>query len=837
MRNVAGEFKNIQAGEWVNSPAGIPSGAAARAINVDFPSTGGVRTRRAFEFDLRDGYWGGAPDEILPIKDAKGRWYTRPGDIVTTDASRVAQGGPFLPSSSMILLGDDILHTHAGGGFSLTPVEHPGVPSGITYIEVASGMAGVTYKVTAKGKTAQWTTPSATSAGSEVGLTVPELDLTSIEKYSGAQTRREHNGTYARNLWEPDPEFGPEYLSIGARWNRDGSRFTPKGSMTFQSTISEVGDMSPLGGGHTLIKLHEIQRNPPPEWTDRNAPYPVRGNQLTEWGFANGDEASNSWRPIIHKDSPLRNRDLWARYTYVARELSPAYNTEVQAANIRYQKALAAYQTEVVKRTSASHIATQLGSQLVHMGIVGHVQIKGSTIIVAGLTELSVSDTGPGNLLRLAPRKVASLADLPSRALNNDVLEVGGVPFQYSEASNTWKEVPAYNLQYSGYGLSWSEWRPDGTGPYHKHVTAGTGDHDIRMPQAGTRAFLDSVKGTHRPIQSFLWGARHIMVTTRGVWVSAVGAPLDFFPSTATAFQEDDGYYVPVTLQGSSEMVQAACLWGDFVVLATTQAIWRIGLGTGQQVTRYRVADVPCPHKAWLATTLMGVLLFHQDAAHDIRVSLLTASPEGNKVVPVPVLEHWKPDTPLRPIRFVTVHPNMRDLCVCMRSAGDLQTAPAYMITMGESPSVRQYTHIGMDPRMGYHADSLIMVARVSDRTYRMLKQGTSNQRDTGLSDPNPIKAELSLYPPPEFRVYAPDGRYVYRTFTVYPLRGDLTLEVANWSKAYQLRSHNLQQTFSLNVGIPNSSALSTVKGDAPWEIKAAQYTVLTRNGKTPGGW
>lgn len=820
MRAVSGEFKDVQAGIWEVLNSNCPSGAAVDAYNVDFPSQGGVRRRRSFSI-LKDfpGQRGGAGSCFaLPWEN---NWIAFRRTSATTEAPAWGNGASF--SRPLVFhgatIGQGTLLLHQDGLLTLDKGAAV-IPKDKVYVTVLSGAAETQYRLDVGTSWAEYYAPQTTDPNAPGYYERPKLDLSSLNLYSGTSVSREFSLNIPGSAWFRDEEY-PHLITC---WGVKSGR----GGFQFREWLTSLQRVSMDGTPLSMIGGYEGNPNPP------------NPSAYALWGIgsASGD-GKGTWRPVIpysnDPNSPCQKlltgrggRGVALYFAYNERQLNPNYNMQLQEANYRYQEQLLQWQTEVQKRTQPSYIAQQLVEKLRAINVTARLLDGASnTLIIEGQNPVTATDSGAGTALRIISLKSAKLADLPARAEDGDLALVDGLTFKYHRSSASWKEAAPYEMTFTNTSMSWYGGKT--------MITAGdTGLWTFKKPTAGTEESLADALGGHIPVWASEHLSRLIFVTHRGVFVSAVGAPLDFFPSSLLTKREDDGYYIPVSNSSATSIVDA-CIYSGDVYLLTRDSLYRVGIQGSGNTHKAKIASWGCEYGR-IVPTSMGVMVFDVGEG-TFSTYLLQPSPEGNKVTPVPYLLQLDPRKQRGFERSrmgfrVTVGEGGAALCIWIGKGRDGE-GEALLVDLGQTPRVRRYrSHNGR--HMAYCERGLINWVYNSDKESLEVYMYPRGEAPAigGATD-----AHIVFHTPPEFRTYAPDGRYTFKQFTVYPESGTVGISVAGYHAQQTVPADTVYRNpLSLNLGLREGYPCR-VAGSGDWWIKAAQYTVLVRNGKTPSGW
>lgn len=821
MRAVSGEFKDVQAGIWEVLNSNCPSGAAVDAYNVDFPSKGGVRARRTFDqLATYAGQEGGAGSCFaLPWENG---WIAFKRTSATTEAPAWGPGAsfsrPLVFHGATIGSGTLLLHQNGLLTFSKGAVV---VPKDKAYVTVLAGAAETKYRLDAGTSWAEYYAPQTTDPNAPGYYERPKLDLSSLNLYSGTSVSRDFSTNLPGSMWFRDEEYPHLITCWGVK--------SGKGGFQFREWLTGLQRVSMDGTPLSLIGAYE------------GNPNPTNPSAYSLWGIgsASGD-GKGTWRPVIpysnDPNSPCQKlltgrggRGVALYFTYNERQLNPSYNLQLQEANYRYQEQLLQWQTEVQKRTQPSYIARELVEQLRRVNVTARILDGASnTIVVEGQHPVTVTDSGTGTALRVVSLKSAKLTDLPARAEEGDLALVDGLTFRYSRATASWKEAAPYQMEATNTAMSWF-------GGTSMIGLDNQGLWAIKRPAAGTEESLADVLGGHIPVWATEHLSRLVFVTDRGVFVSAVGAPLDFFPSSLLTKREDDGYYIPVSNSPATAIVDA-CIFGGDVYLLTKDSLYRVGIQGSGNTYKHKIASWGCEYGR-IVPTSMGVMVFDVGEG-TFSTYLLQPSPEGNKVTPVPYLLQLDPRKQRGFQRSragfrVSVGEGGASVCIWL-GKGREGPGEALMVDLGQTPRVRRYKSAG-GVHMAYCEKGLVnWVYREDLKTLyiNLYPRGEAGSHGRAEGD-----SWVMFHVPPEFRTYAPDGRYTFKQFTVYPESGTVDISVAGYHASQTVPADTVYRNpLTLNLGLREGYPCR-VSGKGDWWIKAAQYTVLVRNGKTPSGW
>lgn len=820
MRAVSGEFKDIQAGIWEVLNSNCPSGAAVDAYNVDFPSQGGVRRRRSFDqLASYPGQEGGA-GSCFALPWEKG-WIAFKRTSDTTEAPMWGPGVSFSRPlvSHANTVGSGTLLLHQGGLLTFAKGATQQVKDK-AYVTVLAGAAETTYRIDVGTRWVTYYAPQTTDPNANGYYERPKLDLSSLNLYSGTSVSREFSTNLPGSMWFRDEEYPHLITCWGVKSGRGGFQF--REWLTGLQRVSMDGTSLSLVGGY------------------EGNPNPTNPSAYALWGIgsASGD-GKGTWRPVIpYSDDPNSpcqklltgrgGRGVALYFTYNERQLNPSYNLQLQEANHRYQEQLLQWQTEVQKRTQPSYIVQQLVEALRGINVPARI-LDGATntLVIEGQNPVTATDSGTGTAMRAVVLKQAKLADLPARAEDGDLAVVDGLTFRYNRNTASWKEAAPYQMEVSNTAMSWF-------GGTSMIGLDSQGLWALKRPSAGTEESLADVLGGHIPVWASEHLGRMVFVSHRGVFVSAVGAPLDFFPSSLLTKREDDGYYIPVSNSPATAIVDA-CIFGGDVYLLTKDSLYRVGIQGSGNTYKHKIASWGCEYGRIVATN-MGVMVFDVGEG-TFSTYLLEPSPEGNKVTPVPYLLQLDPRKPRGFQRSrsgfrVSVGNGGASLCIWM-GPGREGTGEAFLVDLGQVPRVRRYkSNYGV--YMAYCEKGLVnWIFRPDTKALyvHLYPRGEAEARgDAG-------EAWVVFHVPPEFRTYAPDGRYTFKQFTVYPERGNVQVSVAGYHTSQTVPPDTVYRNpLTLNLGLREGHPCK-VAGEGDWWIKAAQYTVLVRNGKTPSGW
>lgn len=786
MRVVNAEYKDIQAGVWENLNSNVPSGAARIADNVDFPEAGGVKTRYGFR---TGGRFTNNLRPLTPIRSGNGKFVSQTRDDqwgatcysgVLEPAPQALGGNHALAVGGMPVADKTLMLGIEKLSFAGTEVK----TSTAAFFEVESVGPGTTYTINWGGGTASWTSQATYDPSIK-------LDISGISPVSGAATEQRKVIRLNTSYWKEDKEF-PDYLTTDS---------IPSQSYIRVLTNANTVDGKP-GGVHLMGPLW----NP----TDNNPMMPEDG--LGGAGNATGD-GNATWRPLIRKDGTLKDRIIEFDYGFNEFLPNPLYNLELQKKQNKYNEELAAHTAAVAKETSRSYVATKLKEAVEAAG--GTVELFGTVVRVEGATQATASDDGPGNHLRATFNETTSAGYLPPKAKSGDTLMVNSVPFRFN--GSAWKEIAGGDITVTNKALFFAEdsdFIPASSDP------AGL---EIKIPTAGTWDTLKGVIGEHRPVMVDSRAGRLVLVTTRGVFVSGVGRPLDFFPSSAVDVNPADGFYLDVTTS-NYDMVRAGLLTEDRLLLVTNRRCYliRVGSVTDTVVSRLEVQGPGEGSEVWLVSTVLGPLLVTQGNDRRVSVHLFSPSTEGTRYTTVPYLQQMSKDAQREDIIGVTVNTGGTKVCVAFGKY-------SWLIDIAEQPRVRTYSGIG-NKWMGYVEDDL--VAFQDNISY--VQSPLKDQDD----DMPSIQASITFHAPPEWRAYAPDTRYTFKQFGVWVQSGPFTLTVGKQAKSFK-DGAAYYCNLPVHMFSEREPTVSTNPSYAskPWHIKTAAYSLVVRNGKTPAGW
>ena len=804
MRSVNAEFKDIRAGLWEALNSNCPSGAAAEADNVDFPSEGGVRSRAGFK--TLNSVTSGKPDFMGPVRYSNGEFALRINDgsghtsyqgWMSQDALSPTGSVTPLGAFAALPLEDDIIFAHKG------PLRFSGArqeASKVAFFEVEATAASTEYTVDAGVIQAKYTSVSTVDPSIK-------LDLSGVETVSGTFTQTQLIIRTNTTSWVEDEEF-PDYLTTH--------------SLPFQKylyVLNNANTVDGLGGNLHLMG---------PLWNPKDNDPVIPENGLGGAGAASGD-GKGTWRPLIRKDGTLKGRIIEMEYHYNAYPPNPLYNQEVQKLQAEYNRKLAEHTQKVALETTRVYIANQIASELRAAALlagkpISDIQVLGTVVRVEGATAALAQNTGSGNLVRATFQTTDSVGNLPPRALEGDKVFVDKVLFTFR--SGVWVESPAVDVSFSNEALS--RGKADG---YLKSGDATV--FDIRPPKAGVYDYLKDIIGDHTPVALDSRGGRLVLTTDRGVFVSAVGAPLDFFPASSLTTNPSDGFFLNV-VTSTYDRIRASLLVEDRLLLATNRRCYLVRLGSASEtvLSRPEVQGPGQDASVFLVSTVMGPLMVTQDQTRGLmKFSLFQASPEGTRYTSLPFVQQMLSDRE-RTYRATAVTSNTRGTSVCV----GFDNGTCWLIDISETPRVRTYSGLGTG-WIGYVEDTLTTLTAYDNGTYRMRVQ----MEGTTLDMPGSVipRARITFHAPPEWRSYAPDSRYTFKQAAVWVNHGPVTLTVGGVTRSFDGKDYNANLPTHLHgerqVTVSTSDAAKHTSG--PWHIKAAQYTLLVRNGKTPASW
>lgn len=783
MRVIAGVLKNIQAGYWENLNTNVPSGAASDATNVDFPSGGGVRKRAGFKV-VRDSTVFNVGANVQPVY-ASGLGYLTigkmggeyRGPILLDGVDNSFMGNATLPEPRQLLpVGQDVLMLAKSETLRVTGSQRN--VGEVGFIEVLAGSANTTYTAVVQGTfgrvSASHTTPPAYNAGLN-------LSIDNVPIYSNEQTVERGLTRTGKAGWIPAKE-GPQYLT----------RYDLPNQATLNQFVNASGSK-----GQIFLAGTGWQ---PGQHLDNSA---IAGS--TQWNASWGSSYPNMWHPLILASGSVPQHD-WIEwdYRYVRKHLNPEYQARISEATFNYQKAQTEYQLRVAEQTTRSYIAQRLAAQ------IPGARVFGAIIEVPGATSIAVSDGASGADLRATLKEVSAVTNLPGKATDGTVMLVAGVPFEFT--GGIWKERPGGTLSFSQTGLRWLiAKRPPGSAPKANGL-------DWVAPKAGSWDELSRMVGEHTPVYADIFGGRMVLLTSRGAFVSAVGNPLDVAPSSALSPTADDGYFLE--LGSGTDPVKAGLLWGSQLLAITSRRAFLVGLGSRDQ-TSITQLDMEGVGRAnvFLARTSRGpVMLAQEGLGTPIRLRLLQPSPEGGRLVSVPLCPQFDEKKVRNVVLYMTSSASGDDLCI-WHGAGH-----ARLIDLrGEFPVIRDYKELPDTGWCGYVGDDLWLLYD------KFCKQADGEARDFF----GPIKATIEFHTPPQSGVYMPDNRHTTKAWTAWLQDGEMTLSAAGFSRTYNQPG----EYHSLPIHLPGEHRLRVTSGAAPMYIREVQYKLVSRNGKTPSSW
>ena len=786
MRIVNAEFKNPQAGIWDTLNSACPSGAAVDAVNVEFPEAGGVRKRGGFEKFSGPAAGRNIPAAV-PFWTKDGQIYL-PNDDYTNFRPQAPWGTSKVPGylvGSVFPYKDRYRALHPRS-FTVRVQEPPYRDVG--FLEVEASAPGTTYTIQYTNHAGQEFTTTLTLPDNN-DPRYPKLNLENIPLYIGAGKLDRVVTAIPADAWEQDPEF-PELMTTR--------------SLFQQTEIRNLHETSPKGGGP------DPHKRGPTEYT-RAMQHAKTGQQLKSYEIAGldnnfpGGETWPAWRPVVAKDG-----DIWKfahefDYEYLKRELNPNYNAEVQKANNKYQEDMAKWQITLANETSRTRVAALLGQKiLADSGGTVLTDLKGIVLRVGGITKITATDSASGTHLRANLKDFNSISDLPPSAAPGDTARVAGVRFEFTDG--IWKEAPSALVT-----IPDTAWSTD-------YEEAGwPGFVDSLKKSKGTLEYFRRFEGTHYPLTGGLLGSRTVVVTTRGILVSAVGDPDDFWPSSAVSPRPDDGYYINIA-EGADEIRAALIQETGVVVVTRTQAfVIRLGAASEVVITKVNMGEVR-DNRVLLARSAIGTLVILQDVQTRTQVLRIVPSPEGGRYTTEPVFQQWSKEKPRESLYRATA--DVRGTRVFVHGA-----AEGWMLYCGESPAVTRFTG-DFSKWAGFIQDDLYVYRRLSDGWWIM------RMRTDGSPTDETVEASITFHPPPQWRSYAPDGRYTLKQAACWQQEGST-----------EISCRSLKRTFkegypaALPIHQPGEWEVTFKSKSDRWWVKAFQYTLVTRNGKTPGGW
>lgn len=804
MRSVNAEFKDIRAGLWESLNSNCPSGAAAEADNVDFPAEGGVRSRAGFE--TLNLVTTGTPDFMGPVRYSNGDFALRVGSNGEyTSLQGWMSKNSLTPTGSVtgrgafaaLPLEDDIIFAHKG------PLRFSGAreeASKVAYFEVEATAASTEYEVDAG--VIKATYKSVATIDPSI-----KLDLSGVETTSGTFTQTQLVIRTDTRSWVEDEEY-KDYLTTH--------------SLPFQTYVYVLNNANTVDG--LAGNLHLMG----PLWNPKDNSPAIPENGLGGAGRSSGD-GKGTWRPLIRKDGTLRDRVIEMEYHYNAYPPNPLYNLEVQKLQAEYNRKLAEHTQKVALETTRVYIANQIAlglkaAALVAGKPVSDISVLGTVVRVAGATAAVAQDTGAGNLVRATFQTTDSVGNLPPRANEGDKVFVDKVLFTFK--SGVWVESPAVDVSFSNEALS--------RGKANGYLKAGDATvFDIRPPKAGVYDYLKDIIGDHTPVALDSRGGRLVLTTDRGVFVSAIGAPLDFFPSSSLTTNPSDGFFLNV-VTSTYDRIRASLLVEDRLLLATNRRCYLVRLGSASDtvLSRLEVQGPGQDSSVFLVSTVLGPLMVTQDEARGfMKFSLFQASPEGTRYTSIPYVQQMLSDKE-RTYRATAVTSNTRGTSVCV----GFNNGTCWLIDISETPRVRTYSGRGTG-WIGYVEDTLTSITTFNNSTYQVKAQreGTSvDMPESGIP-----QARITFHAPPEWRSYAPDSRYTFKQAAAWVNYGPITLAAGGVVRSFDGKDYNANIPVHLHgerqVTVATSDGTRHTSG--PWHIKAVQYTLLVRNGKTPASW
>lgn len=783
MRVIAGGLKNLQAGLWENLNTNVPAGAASETTNVDFPSGGGFKKRAGFKV-VRDSTLFHTGANVQPVYAAglgfltvaqQGSEYR--GPLLLEGGNNAFIANPTIPEPIQLLpVGKDVLSLAKDVPLTVTGSQK--AIANVGFVEVLAGAANTTYTARVTGPfgtvTATYTTPPAYNANLN-------LSLDNVPVYSGEVSVERGLTRTGTAGWVPAKE-DPRYLT--------------RYDLPNQATLTQFVNASGSNGQVFLAG---------PAWQPGQALDPSAIGGSTRWDASWGAGYPNMWHPLIRADGPLRNYN-WIEwdYRYNRRILNPEYSARISEATFNYQKAQTEYQLRVAEQTTRSHIAYRLAQH-----IPGAV-VYGAVIEVPGATSITVSDGASGADLRATLKEVTAVSNLPGKASEGTTLLVAGVPFEYR--GGIWKEQPGGNLIFASPGLYWL------VAKKNPAFTPRANGLDWVTPKAGSWDELSRMVGTHTLVYADIFGGRMVLLTSRGAFVSAVGSPFDVAPSSALSPQADDGYYLE--LGSDTDPVKAGLLWGSQLLAITSRRAFLVGLGSRDQtsITQLDMEGVGRA-KVFLARTSRGPVMLAQDGlGTPIRLRLLQPSPEGGRLVSVPLC----PQFDEKRVRNVVVHMTSSasgdDLCI-WHGAGH-----ARLINLsGEFPTIRDYKDLPYPGWCGYVGDDLWVLYD------KFCKQVDGEPKDYW----GEIKASIEFHTPPQSETYMPDSRHTLKAWTAWLQSGEMTLSSAGYSRTFTQPG----EYHSLPIHLRGEHRIRITSGAAPMYVREVGYKVVSRNGKTPSSW
>ena len=782
MRVISGVLKNIQAGYWENLNTNVPSGAAADTSNVDFPSGGGVKKRAGFKV-VRDSTIFHIGANVQPVY-AKGLGYLTVGHqgseyrgpMMLEGGDNSFIGNAVLPEPIQLLpVGDDVLMLAKG---SMTVAGADTTVPNIGFIEVLAGAANTTYTAVVKGPfgqvTARYTTPPAYNSNLN-------LNLNNVPVYSG-------ESVVERGLTRTGP--------TGWVQAKEDPRYLTRYDLPNQATVNQFVNASGSRGQVFLAG---------PTWRPGQDLNPSAIGGSTEWNASWGPNYPNMWHPLIRADGPLKDYD-WIEwdYRYTRKILNPEYSARISEATFNYQKAQTEYQLQVAEQTTRSHIAMRLAQHI--PGAVVH----GAIIEILGATSITVSDGASGSDLRPILREVSSVSDLPGKATEGTLMLVAGVPFKHQ--AGIWKEQPGGNLVFAAPCLYWLKAKRQ------PQLTPKANGKDWVTPKAGSWYELSRMRGEHTMVYADIFGGRMVLLTSKGAFVSAIGSPFDVTPSSAINPTADDGYYLE--LGSDTDPVKAGILWGSQLLAITARRAFLVGLGSRDQ-TSITQLDMEGVGRAnvFLARTSRGpVMLAQEGLGAPIRLRLLQPSPEGGRLVSVPLCPQFDEKKARNVVKHMTSSASGDDLCI-WHGAGH-----ARLIDLrGEFPVIRDYKNLPEEGWCGYVGDDLWLLYD------KFCKQDPEALRDY-FGD---IKATIEFHTPPQSGTYMPDSRHTTKSWTVWLQEGEMTLSSAGFARTFNQPG----EYASLPIHLRGEHRIRVTSTAAPLYIREVQYSLVTRNGKTPSSW
>lgn len=812
MRVVNAEFKNIQSGVWETLNTNCPSGAAVVAHDVEFPSIGGVRNRNG-----STGYHlstAGMADRLTPVQP-----------LPQMEAVAVEQS-PNFGSLGVRYLGESsgpigptersapiqyVAHKDDIKVLTNTPTTFSGAevkPSSVAFLEVEATSPGTTYEVIINvgGQNQIGGVYTLLDNNSE---DYPRLSLDGIAMYLGEGTRDFMKVTLPAATWEPDPEFPDELLSTR--------------QLPYQDSIIDFKQSSPKGPNSidpALLKQDFFNQT-----TQRSGTRKLRDNEISGLG-GGGAIGWPEWRPVITKNSLVKNAPHEFEYDYLRRDLNPAYNAEVTRRNVDYQEALARWQVRLATETSrtwlATHLAAALRSDARNRGFHNvSVQVIGSTIRVEPAFSVDrYEDNASGTHIRYSVHEVRSVSALPPRALDGDIIYVDKVPFRYTASSSTWREIPAVDISVS---------IPSGNAAWRSIYSLASNEEFVKLSDVfGTSEELSKVIGTHRWIYGASRGERFIAVSQRGVFVGPASGDFGFWAKSAVSTSDADGYYL--NLGGSEDEIKAAISTDFGMVVVTVNSVYSIRLGSPSQVNVQKTSLTGAgTDTIRLASTNMGILMLRYTTRNTVSFSMLTPSPEGNRLNASPYLQQISQDIARNGPVYMTSKADGTEVFVSWADVG-------WRIRMGEY-GILTTTSVFCGHWAGFVGD-LLHAFKVSYTGISpgyggvvWVKETPGKISDYDGSYPTPT---ITFHPAPQWRSYAPDGRYTLKQVASW---GEVGKTRITWKGRSMVFDNSYPGAMPIHQIGEHRVTFSSADPSKQWWVKAFQYTIVARNGKTPGAW